>query len=129
MRQVRNALAVALMVVLAAPAAQARQHTIDRAALDRAVQDRVSRDQADREAILSLLHRAEVKDLAATAGLSIEKAESGVYLLHDDSLREAAAQARQAQQDLSGGRSTVVISTTTIIIILLLVILIVVIAD
>ena len=129
MKKVRNALAVALVVLLAAPVAQAQQHAIDRAALERAVQDRVSRDQADREAIISLLHRADVKDLAARAGLSTEKAETGVYLLHDDGLREAAAQARTAQQDLAGGRSTVVISTTTIIIVLLLIILIVVIAD
>ena len=129
MTRVRNSLAIVLAVLLVAPAAHAQNHVIGRAALDQAVQDRVSRDQADRQAIIALLHRGDVKELAARTGLSIERAEAGVYMLHGDGLQEAASQARQAQQDLAGGGSSITISTTTIIIILLLIILIVVIAN
>jgi hypothetical protein len=112
-----------------APVASAQDHVIGKASLDKAVQARVSRDQADREAIVSLLHRAEVRDIAAKAGLSLDKAEAAVSTLQGADLEQAATQARQVQNDLAGGASTVVISTTTIIIVLLLVVLIVLVAD
>jgi hypothetical protein len=112
-----------------APAVSAQDHVIGRAALDQAVQHRVNQEQADRAAILGLLQRQDVKDIAARAGLSIEKAQTAVTMLHGKDLQQAADQARQAQDNLAGGASTVVISTTTIIIILLIVLLIVVVAD
>lgn len=129
MRIVRRSLAVCLAVLLMAPAAGAQDHVVGRSALDKAVQQRVNQQQADREAILSLLHRSEVREIAAKAGLSLDKARAGVSMLDGTDLQEAAQQARQAQNDLAGGASTIVISTTTIIIVLLLVILIVLIAD
>jgi hypothetical protein len=112
-----------------APAANAQNHVIGKSALDKAVQERVSRDQADRDAITVLLQRAEVRDVAAKAGISLEKAQAAVATLEGQDLRDVASHARQVQNDLAGGASTVVISTTTIIIVLLLVILIVAIAD
>ena len=129
MRIVRYSLAVLLAVVLIAPAAQAQTHVIGKGALSQAVQQRVSQDQADRDAIVSLLQRPEVKQIASQAGVSLEKAEAAVSTLNGQDLRDLAAQSRQAQNDLAGGASTVVISTTTIIIVLLIVILIVAIAD
>ena len=129
MRIVRQSLAVVLAALLMAPAAQAQTHVIDRSALAQAVQQRVSQDQADREAILSLLRRQEVRQIAAQAGLSLQKAEAAVSTLNGSDLRDLAAQSRQVQNDLAGGASTVTISTTTIIIVLLVVILIVLIAD
>jgi hypothetical protein len=112
-----------------APAAQAQQSVIGNSALDKAVQERVARDQADREAIQSLLRRAEVREVAGKAGLSLDKAVAAVATLNGEDLRQLAEQARQVDNQLEGGQSTLVISTTTIIIILLLVILIVAIAD
>jgi hypothetical protein len=129
MRMLRRSLAVCLAVLLIAPVAQAQQHVIGKSALDRAVTARIAQQRGDREAILTLLRRAEVKDVAARTGLSIQTAEAAVATLQGDDLREIAAQARQIQSDLAGGASTVVISTTTIIIVLLLIILIVLIAD
>ena len=108
--------------------ASAQNHVIGKAALDNAVQDRVSREQADRDAILSLLQRAEVRDIAAKAGLSLDKAPAAVSTLQGTELAQAAAQARQVQNDLAGGAS-VVVSTTTIIIVLLLVIVIILAVD
>jgi hypothetical protein len=122
-------LAVTLALLLVAPAAGAQTHVIGKAGLAKAVADRVSRDQADRDAILSLLQRTEVRTIAAKAGLSVEKAAAAVSTLEGDALRDLATQARQVDNDLAGGASTVVISTTTIIIVLLLVILIVALAD
>jgi len=130
MRIVRRSLALVLAVLMMAPAAaQAQNHVIGRTALDQALRERVSQDRADREAIVSLLHRSEVQEVAARAGLSLAKAESAVAALQGDELHQLASQARQAESNLAGGSSTIVISTTTIIIVLLIVILIVVIAD
>lgn len=102
---------------------------INKAALDQAVQSRVSQEQADRGAIVALLHRSDVRAIAAKAGLSIDTAEAAVSTLQGKDLQQIASQARQVQNNLAGGASTIVISTTTIIIVLLLVILIVALAD
>jgi hypothetical protein len=129
MRIVRRSFAVILAVLFMAPVASAQDHVIGKSALDQAVQQRVSREQADREAILSVLQRAEVRDIAARAGLSLDKAQAAVSTLQGADLQQAATQARQVQDNLAGGASTIVISTTTIIIILLLVIILVVAID
>jgi ribosomal protein L12E/L44/L45/RPP1/RPP2 len=129
MRIVRRLLAVCLAVLFMAPAVRAQDHVIGQLALDKAVQQRVSQEQTDRDAILSVLQRSEVRDIAAKAGISVEKAQAAVSTLQGKDLQQAAQQARQVQNDLAGGASTVVISTTTIIIVLLLVILIIAIAD
>ncbi len=126
MKIVRRSLAVCLAVLFMAPAVGAQDHVIGQSALDKAVQQRVSQDQADRAAIRSLLQRSEVRDIAAKAGISLDKAQAAVSTLSGTDLQQAAQQARQVQNDLAGGASTVVISTTTIIIVLLLIILLVV---
>ena len=129
MRIVRRTFAALLAALMMAPAAQAQTHVVAKAALSEAVQERVSQEQADRAAIMSLLQRAEVRQIAANAGVSIEKAQAAVSTLQGQDLRDIATQARQAETDLAGGASAVVISTTTIIIVLLLIIIIVLIAD
>jgi hypothetical protein len=126
---VRRSLAACLAVLMIAPIASAQDHVINKSALDQAVQQRVSQEQADRAVIASVLQRAEVRQIASKAGLSIEKAQAAAATLHGKDLAMAAAQARQVQDNLAGGASTIVISTTTIIIVLLIVILIVAIAD
>ena len=129
MRLVRRTVAVCLAVLFMTPAVNAQSNVIGKSALDKAVQERVSRDQADREAIRTLLQRAEVRDVAGKAGISLDRAATAVSTLQGDDLRQIADQARQIDNQLAGGRSTIVISTTTIIIVLLLVILIIAIAD
>jgi cell division protein FtsL len=129
MRIVRSGIAICLAIILAAPAASAQQtHVIGKAALEKAVQDRAAQDRDDRAAIRSLLQRADVREIAAKAGLSIEKAERAIAVLDGDDLRQAAAHARQAQDNLAGG-ATVVITTTTILLILLVIIIIILLAD
>lgn len=127
MRIVRRFLAGCLAILMIAPAAGAQDHVISKSALDQAVQQRVSREQADREAILSLLQRQDVRDIAGKAGLSIDQARAGISLLQGQDLAQAAGQARVVQDSLAGG-GNVTVSTTTIIIVLLLLILILVIA-
>jgi hypothetical protein len=125
MRLVRLTLAVCLAVLFMAPAASAQSNVIGKSALDKAVQERVASDQTDRAAIQALLERAEVREVAGKAGLSLDKALAAVSTLQGDDLRQLADQARHADNQLAGGASTVVISTTTILIVLLIVLLIV----
>src|SRR4029079_2697363 len=122
MQMCRRILGTALAVLMCAPAAWAQQtHVIDKSALAQAVQQRVSQDQADREAIRTFLQNPAVKNVAAKAGVSLDKAETAVSTLQGDELSQAASQARTVNDQLAGG-STVVISTTTIIIVLLIII-------
>jgi hypothetical protein len=127
MKIVRRFLAVCLAILMMAPAAAAQEHVIGKSALDQAVQRRVSQERADREVILSLLQRQDVRDIAGKAGLSIDTAQTAVSMLQGRDLEQVAQQARVAQDNLAGG-GNVTVSTTTIIIVLLLIILIVVIA-
>jgi hypothetical protein len=124
MRIVRYSLAFCLATLFMAPLASAQDHVIGKSALDKAVQQRVNTEQADRDAITSLLQRAEVREVAAKAGLSLDKAQAAVSTLQGADLQQAASQARQVQNDLAGGASTIVISTTTIIIVLLIVLIV-----
>ena len=125
MQVFRRFLVTTLAVILSAPAAWAQQtHTVTKSALDQAVQQRVSQDQADRQALRTFLQNPAVKNVAAKAGLSVERAETAVSALQGSDLSQAASQARAINADLAGG-ATVVITTTTIIIVLLLVLLIV----
>jgi len=124
MKLVRRTLAVCLSVLVLAPTASAQNHVIGKNALDKAVQERVARDQSDREAIRTLLQRPEVREVAAKAGVSVEKAAAAVATLEGQNLREIASHARQVNNELAGG-ATVVITTTTIIIILVVIILII----
>ncbi len=124
MKLVRRTLAVCLSVLVLAPTASAQNHVIGKNALDKAVRERVARDQSDREAIRTLLQRAEVREIAAKAGVSVEKAAAAVATLEGQDLREIASHARQVNNELAGG-ATVVITTTAIIIILLVIILII----
>ncbi|MBA3885533.1 MAG: PA2779 family protein [Acidobacteria bacterium] len=112
-----------------ASAVNAQDSVVGKSALDKAVQERVAQEQADRNAIASLLQRAEVRQVAARTGISLETAEAAVATLHGSDLEEIASQARSVENGLAGGASTVVISTTTIIIVLLLVLLIIAVAD
>lgn len=129
MQMFRRLLGTTLAVLLCAPAAWAQQtHVINQRALDQAVQQRVSQEQADREALRTFLQNPMVKDVAARAGLSLDKARAAVSTLQGDELRQAANQARAVNDQLAGGADTIVISTTTIIIILLIILLIVAIA-
>ncbi len=125
MKMCRRFLGATLAVLLVAPSAFAQQtHVINKSALDQAVQQRVVQEQADREALRTFLSNPVVRDVAAKAGVSVDKAEAAAATLQGDQLQQAASQARTVNDQLAGG-STIVISTTTIIIILLIIILIV----
>jgi hypothetical protein len=122
--------AILLMVSTAVPRVQAQStHAAPQSALDAALQQHVADAGADREAVLRVLDRAEVKAVAEGAGIDLRRAASAVATLGGDELAQIAAQAQQVDEALAGGQSRVVISTTLIIVVLLVLILIIVAVD
>jgi hypothetical protein len=101
-------------------------HVAAQSALDQALQQHAASSVADREAVLRLFDRAEVKALAGEVGLDLQGATRAVSMLDAAELAELAAQARQAEQGLVGGQSSITLQTTWIIIGLLLIILLIV---
>jgi hypothetical protein len=135
MRTVRSVLVLCLCVLMAAPGgaqtpqSSPKSHVVDSTALDAAVAARVQNADADRALVRQVLSRAEVRDVAARAGLDIKRAEAAIATLDAEELQQVASRARDVDNALSGGATTIVITTTTIIIILLLIIIIVLLAD
>ena len=114
------------LVAAVSPAAAQETHAASPGALDAAVQLHVSTSTADRDTVLRLLERDDVKKIAGEAGLDLRRAASAVATLNGEELATLAVQAGQVERELAGGQSTITISTTLIIIALLIIILIVV---
>ena len=130
MRLFVSLVAILLMVTAAAPRLQAQTtHAAPQSALDAAVQQHVDTTAADREAVLRVLGRSEVKAVAEKAGIDLRRATGAVSTLQGEDLARVAAQAQQVEGSLAGGQSRIVISTTLIIIALLVLILIIVAVD
>ena len=129
MRTSVSILAIVLMVFTAVPRLGAQTHAAPQSALDAAVQQHVASAAADREAVLRVLERSEVKTVAEGAGIDLRRMSSAIATLQGDELAQVAAQARQVDKALAGGATTIVITTTTIIIALLVLILIIIAVD
>jgi hypothetical protein len=130
MRTPTTVLAILLTLAAAAPRLQAQSpHIASLAVLDAAMQQHAAETAAQREAVLKVLDREEVKAVAGRVGIDLTTAATAVSSMSGQDLELAAAQAQQVDRALAGGASTVVISTTTIIIALLVLILLVVAID
>jgi hypothetical protein len=116
---------VLLTAVSTSSLAQEPQHTVSPSDLAAAVAGHVTQQDADRAAIREALGRPEVKNVAAKVGIDLNRAAAAASTLSGASLSQAAATARQVNDQLTGGASTIVISSETLIIILLLILLIV----
>jgi hypothetical protein len=127
MRAVNKALALVLIAFfsVASPALAQQAHVVDRAAMDQAIAEKVNRDAADRDLVLRVLDRSEVRELAARMGVSVERAEAAVATLDGAELRELAAQAGVVESALVGGQNVIVISVTTLLLLLILIVLLV----
>ncbi len=124
MRIRTTAVLLVLCSVLWNTSAIAQQHVVDPAALRQALADQAATDQQNREAVLGVFERSQVRDLANRLGLDVTKAEAAVSALDSVELASLADQARAADAQLAGGSNTVVISTTTLLLIIIIVILV-----
>jgi len=128
----RFALVVFAVAVIAASAAGAglagelQRHVVSDSEIQAKIDQQISQADADRQAIQTMLQRADVRQIAGAAGLDIERASAAAAVLSGPSLEQLAAQAREVNTNLAGGDGTIVLSATAIIIILLILILILV---
>jgi hypothetical protein len=125
----RLALAVLAVAVIAVSmagaslAAEPQRHVVGGSDIQARIDQQVGQADADRQAIQTMLQRADVRRIAGSAGLDLERASVAAAVLSGPSLVELAAQAREVNAGLVGGDGTIVISATALIIILLLVII------
>ncbi len=127
MRTYVCAITVVLTTLATAPGAFAQTaHTAPSSLLDAVVQEHVVASDADRQLVQRLLDRADVRAVAAGAGIDLQSASTAVGAMDAAALASVATQVRAAEPSLAGGQSTVTISTTAIIIGLLILILVLV---
>ena len=120
----RKSLVFPLVILMAVPAAA--QHVVLPQQLAATIAEQMTRQDADRAAVREALARPEVRAVAASMKIDLDKVMTTADTLSGVELAQAGNAARQVNQQLVGGASTVVISTTTIIIVLLLLILLIV---
>ena len=127
MKSARTFFVLALMVrTWAVSAEAAQQHIVNPDQLTATMTQKTAAEAADRAAVHEALGRSEVRNVAATMGVDLDRVNAAVDTLQGPDLDQAASTARRVNQELVGGDSTVTLSTTAIIIILLVLILLVV---
>ena len=125
MRIRRFAASVVVFSLLWSSSALAQQrHVVDRADLRQAIASQAVTDQQNRDAVMGVLQRSQVRELAGRLGLDVTRAENAVSTLDSAELANLAESARTADVQLAGGSNTIVISTTTLLLIIIIVILV-----
>jgi hypothetical protein len=114
---------VVSLLLWSSPARAQQRHVVDLAVMHQAVADQAATDRQNRDVVLSVLHRADVQELAGRLGLSVTRAENAVPTLSSAELARLAGSANMADVQLAGG-DTVVISLTTLLLLIIIVILV-----
>lgn len=117
------AVAIAVGAAGASLAGEPQRHVVGATEIQARIDQQVNQADADRRAIQIMLQRADVRRIAGSAGLDVERASAAAAVLSGPSLQTLAAQARVVNAGLAGGDGTVVISATALIIILLILLL------
>src|SRR5262249_38370484 len=92
-----------------------QQHVASPKQLRATTAERAAAQDADRAAIREALARADVKNVAASMGVDTGRLAATVATISGDDLAQAAATARQVNDQMVGG-DNIVISSTVIII-------------
>ena len=114
------------MFLFSSPALAGQHRIVDAAAMDQALAGKAQTERAQRDAVQRVLDRDDVRQMAASMGLSVADARAAVATLSGAELASAAAQAGAVEgAALSGGASTITISLTVALLLLIIVILLV----
>jgi hypothetical protein len=128
MKTARTLVVLAFVFLPVAASAQAaQQHVVNPDQLAATMTQKITAEAADRASVHEALGRPEVRNVAATMGVDLDRVNAAVDTMQGADLEQAASAARRVNQELVGGDSSVTLTTTTIIIILLAIILLVVI--
>lgn len=117
---------VCSVLAMCAPVAQAAEQSsvVSQADLNAALSNKASEEQSARETVKTLLHREDVRAMAAGYGLDAKRAEAAVDTLQSDELQTLAAQAAQVNAQLAGGDTVITISLVALLLIIIIVILV-----
>ena len=115
---------IAIGTTGASLAGELERHVIAENEIQARIDQQISQVDADRQAIQIMLQREDVRQIAGSAGLDLERASAAASVLSGPSLENLAAQAREVNAGLAGGDSKIIISATALIIILLIIIIV-----
>jgi hemin uptake protein HemP len=112
------------LFLASSPALAQDARVVDAGAMSQALQAKADSERAQRELVLRVLDRADVREMATRLGLSVADATSAVATLDGAELDTLAQQAGAVEsQALTGGANTIVISLTALLLIIIIVIL------
>jgi hypothetical protein len=100
-------------------------HAVGQAEMQAAIATQLNDQASQRAVVQSLLARPEVRQLAASSGLDLARAQAVASNLEGEELQRLTAQASALEAQLAGGNSTVIISTTTLLLLIIILILVV----
>ena len=106
-------------------ASEPQRHVVGAGEIQARIDQQIGQADADRQAIQAMLQRADVREIAGSAGLDLQRVSAAAAVLSGPTLENLAAQARQVNAGLVGGEGKVVISVTALIIILLIILIVV----
>ena len=106
-----------------APPPAAARHVVGSSALRAAVQQKVAADTADRDSILTAVHRTEARDVARRLGLTPTRLDDAVQTMSAAEVAALAPTARMANDAQAGG--DISISLTALLLLLILLVLVV----
>lgn len=116
---------VAISLLWSSSAMAQQRHVVDPGAIRQAIANQSAIDAQNRDAVIGVLQRSQVRELAGRLGLNVTRAENAVPTLDSAELASLAESTRMIDTaQLAGGASTIVISTTTLLLIIIIVILI-----
>ncbi len=115
------------LFLVSSPALAQQARVVDASALDAALAGKAATEQDQRDTVLRVLDRDDVREMAARLGLDMGDATSAVATLDGAELSRIAQHAGALEAAaLAGGQGRIVISVTTL---LLLIIIIILLAD
>jgi len=126
MRTTNKAVALLLipLFLVSSPVFAQQARVVDAAAMTQALAAKAESETAQRKLVRRVLARADVRQMAARMGLSVEQADSAVATLSGPELGTLAEHASAVEAaTLAGGSNTIVISLTTLLLIVIIVIL------
>jgi hypothetical protein len=99
------------------------RHVVGQSEIQARIDQQVDQADADRETIQLMLQREDVRQIAGSAGLDLERASAVAGVLSGAELEDLASMARNIDAGLAGGDNRIVLSATTLIIILLIILI------
>ena len=121
-----SALTLIPIFLLSSPALADQRRIVDAAAMDQALAGKAETERTQRDAVQRVLDRDDVRQVAASMGLSVADARAAVATLSGAELGSLAAQASAVEAAaLSGGVSNITISLTAALLILIILILLI----